>query len=241
MDHFPQPEAPDLTLQLPRDLYYHLIHTLRASLPPSPINTPEDEARRDNAAIARVTSMLPANAHEATLAAQFVAADAQAHDCMRLARKYPADETLILQCTAQSANMMRQSRGALALLLRVQAARQKREADSAAIQTAAWTEHCAIGLMADALGRPNAPIAEPPPPPEPEPEPGPDDRFATLSEADQYAILYPRRAALIRQHGGLPPGCDFGPPDPGLERDIATGTSPILRALDTQAEAAVPA
>ena len=192
--------------------------------------------------------MLPANAHEATLAAQFVAADAHAHDSMRLAHQYPNDPKLILQCTAQSANMFRQSRGALSLLLRVQAIRQKREADSAALDKAAWTEHCAIGLMAGALGRPNAvPIVEPPPPPPSEPEPAPDDTFAALSEADQYAILYPRRAALIRRHGGLPEtvmaGLDpaIAPPEPDLERAIATGTSPILRALDAQAEAAVPA
>ena len=136
--------------------------------------------------------------------------------------------------------MFRQSRGALSLLLRVQAVRQKREADAAATHAAAWTEHCAIGLMADALGRPNAPAAAPAPPPPP-PEPEPEDKFASLSEADQYAILYPRRAALIRRHGGLPPDCDFGPPEPDLERAIATGTSPILRALDAQAEATVPA
>ena len=146
----------------------------------------------------------------------------------------PDDPTLILQCTAQSANMMRQSRGALALLLRVQAVRQKREADSAATQSAAWTEHCAIGLMADALGRtPPAPMTEPEPPPS-TPEPG--DEFATLAEADQYAIMYPRRAVLIRKHGGLPEKCDFGPPEPHIVNGIVTGTSPILRALDTPAE-----
>ena len=240
MDH---PDPLDLTLQLPRDLYWHIVHTLRGSLPLLPPNaTQDDEARRDNAAIARVASMLPANAHEATLAAQFVAADAHAHDSMRLAHQYPNDPKLILQCTAQSANMFRQSRGALSLLLRVQAIRQKREADSAALDKAAWTEHCAIGLMAGALGRRNAPIPDPAPPAPPaEPEPSPEDTFATLSEADQYAILYPRRAALIRQHGGLPPSYDFGPPEPDLERAIATGTSPILRALDAQAGVTVQA
>jgi hypothetical protein len=57
-------------------------------------------------------------------------------------------------------------------------------------------------------------------------------------EADFYAITYPRRALLIRQRGGPPPGCDFGPPDPLLVRAIVTGNSPTLRALDAPAAAA---
>ena len=59
---------PDLTLQLPRDMYYQLVHTLRGSLPPPVTNSPEDEIRRDNAAISKVASLLPANGEEADLA-----------------------------------------------------------------------------------------------------------------------------------------------------------------------------
>jgi hypothetical protein len=44
---------PDLSLQLHRDAYFQLIHTLRTSLPPPVTDTPEDLARRDNAAIAQ--------------------------------------------------------------------------------------------------------------------------------------------------------------------------------------------
>jgi len=54
------------------------------------------------------------------------------------------------------------------------------------------------------------------------------------AEADQYAVIYPQRAARIRALGGLPNPCDFGPPTPELVHAIVTGTSPILRALDTQ-------
>jgi hypothetical protein len=160
-------------------------------------------------------------------------------ECQRLAQTHAADTPLALKCTAQAANMMRQARGARALLLRVQAVRRKREPASATADQAAWIEHCAIGLMADALGRlPPAPMAEPPPQPtapveaeELEPQPDP------VAEADQYAIIYPRRAALIRSLGGLPARCDFGPPEPELVHAIVTGTSPTLRALDTPAEA----
>jgi hypothetical protein len=51
-------------------------------------------------------------------------------------------------------------------MLRVQAIRQKREANPAAREQAAWIEHSATGLMAEALGRPrSAPTADAAPPP----------------------------------------------------------------------------
>jgi hypothetical protein len=132
--------------------------------------------------------------------------------------------------------MMRQARAARSLLLRVQAERRKREADGVALGKAAWVEHCAVGLMALALGRaPPEPMAEPEPTPEPEPTTEPDDAFARLSEAEQYALTYRGRAALIRSQDGLPDRCDFGPPEPDLARAIVTGTSATLRALDAEA------
>jgi hypothetical protein len=59
-------------------MYYQLAHRLRAALPPPVTNSTDDFVRRDNAAIAEAVSLLPANAEEASLAAQFVAASAQA-------------------------------------------------------------------------------------------------------------------------------------------------------------------
>ncbi len=58
------------------------------------------------------------------------------------------------------------------------------------------------------------------------------------AEADRYALTYPRRAREIRQHGGLPPDCSFGPPDDELTRAIVNGSSPALRALDGATAAA---
>lgn len=52
------------------------------------------------------------------------------------------------------------------------------------------------------------------------------------AEADYYARNYPRRARLIRQHGGLPPDCSFGPPDDDLVQELVTSPNPILRSLD---------
>ena len=50
------------------------MHSLRGSLPPPVSATPEDLAHRDRAAIAQVACLLPANADEVELAAQYVAA-----------------------------------------------------------------------------------------------------------------------------------------------------------------------
>jgi len=52
------------------------------------------------------------------------------------------------------------------------------------------------------------------------------------TEAERYAVVYPRRAQEIRRYGGLPPDCTFGPPDDELMRAIINGSSPALRALD---------
>src|SRR5487761_2263735 len=216
---------PDLT-QLPFDSYHQLVHTLCALLPPPVADTPEALARRNRAAIAQVAALVPANAEEANLGAQYVAAGAHAMDCLRLIRVHADDIGLTLKLTAQSASMMRQARGYRSLLLRVQSAREKREANPATRDSAAWTEHCVLGLMAEALSlSASEPAAEPPvpevapPPPrravptlaetdDPQPDPA--------AEAETYALHYPRRARLIRRLGGLPSDCDFGPPEPEL-------------------------
>jgi hypothetical protein len=105
-----QSARPDL--QLPRDLYYQFIHTLRRSLHAPITNSTEDEIRCDNAAIADVASLLPANGEEAEIAAQFVAACTQAQDCLRLAHEHEADILVATKCSAQSATMMHLARGA---------------------------------------------------------------------------------------------------------------------------------
>jgi hypothetical protein len=101
-----------------------------------------------------------------------------------------------------------------------------------------------------------APLVLPPPyRPPPWPQPATPDAGAARSrrprrvtesedaprdlaaEADYYANVYPYRARPIRHHGGLPPNCDFGPPDDDLVRAIVTGTSAALRALDDPVKA----
>ena len=229
-----QSQPADLSLQLPRDVYHVVVYTLRGLLPPPETDTPEAEACRDRAAIARVASMLPANDEEADLAARCVAHAAYAMDCLRLARDYRAtDHAYFLKCTAQAASTERKAQSARSLLLRLQTERRKRQADNAAADQDAWTEHCAIGMMANALGEasPEAP-PEPSPPPPPVPQPAEEPEPDLVAEADRYAVIYPQRAARIRSLGGLPQPCDFGPPPPELVDAIVTGTSSTLRALE---------
>jgi hypothetical protein len=82
--------------------------------------------------------------------------------------------------------------------------------------------------------------AAPMPPPAPRrsrhmtaPEDADDPPRNLPTEADHYALIYPRRAQEIRKNGGLPPDCSFGPPDDDLVHALVTGTTPALRALDS--------
>jgi hypothetical protein len=176
-----------------------------------------------------VASMLPANA---TVAAQFVAAAAHAHACLRLAGVYPASIELGLKCRARSASMMREAQGARRLLMRVQAERRKLESDSAALDRAAWTEHCVAGLMSEALpGAPHPALADPV---QPEPEPDDEPVFDPVFAAEEYARLYPDRAALIRRLGRLPDNVTFGPPEDRVVRALVSVHTPALLALDRE-------
>ena len=136
------PTHPNFASQLPADAYCHLVHTLRLSLPPPLTDSPEDLARRDYAAIARIAALQPANAAEADIAALYVAASEQWKGCLRLAEQ--SEAYWAMKCRAQANAMMRQSQSALRLLLRMQATRQKLEADSPARDHPGWAEQCVI-------------------------------------------------------------------------------------------------
>jgi hypothetical protein len=203
----------DIAYQLPRDMYYQLMHELCGSLPSPLTDSPEDLVRRNNAAIAQVASMLPANAEEANIAGRVVLASAQAMEALRESRQPGLAIKLILQCSAQSASMMRQANAARSLLLRVQAARQKREAINKTDEQAVWIEQCAIGLMADALTE-SSPEQELPSKAAPKP-----DQSAT---AEYDTISQPRRVTLNRLLGSLPARYGFGPPTPDPRAKVPT-------------------
>jgi hypothetical protein len=144
MDHAAPQTQPDPGYLSARDNYYHLIHTLSTVLPPPAADTPEARACRDSAAIAQVAALCPANATEATLAAQYVAANAQALDCLHLANAPETEQGIALKCTAQAASMMRQAHGALRLLQRLQAESEGRMGGIRATDRAA-SDECRAG------------------------------------------------------------------------------------------------
>ena len=279
-----------LEYQLLSDAYYHLVGTLRLALPPPPGNSEQDRLRRDHAAIARIADLAPANAAEAELAAQFVAASEQWKDYLRLAQLPEATPERGETCRAKGLTMMRQANSALRLLLRLQQLRQNTEANNAACDRVARIEHGATRMMAEALSRhphPNPlpegegegatfplppgegqgegerasaaipeaavpPASRPEPTPAPVAEPEPDPACSGLeagacpgpgsliAEAEQYAAMYPERAALIRRLGRLPDDISFGPPDDDIVRALVTACTPALAALDVPETGPVP-
>ena len=245
------PNPTNIADRLPDSVYLHIVDTLRANLPDPSSNNPEHLARQLEAAIAEVGSLAPANAAEAKLAARYVAFSAHADDCLRLARLKASKGDLdwVAKCRAQANSTARQATGQLNLLLRLQKERHKLEKDGQALNRAAWAEHCAIGLMTDALAENNSPSPcgrgagggdrqtatpcdqtpshHPVPTAEPvEHEPPP------LTEAQSYAVLYPDRAALIRRLGYVPHDVTFDPPDDDLVQALLTTQDPVLTMLD---------
>ena len=231
MNTHPTPDAqdadPDPEAKLQRQIYLQLVTDLLDMMPSPPNPGPDTRAaleRRIKAVTAQVAAMLPANAEEASLAVRAVAAGAHYDDCLREAVRQAADPAFALKLRAQAASMAREARGFRSLLLRLQAAREKREANDKAREAAAWTEHCVAGLMTQAVEAVPA-----------------EERVAAdtekreerlQAEADRYAIVHPRRTQLIRRARGVPENCEFGPPGAALVRAIVRGDSKHLRAAD---------
>lgn len=211
---------PKLADQILADAYCHLVRTLCLALPPPLTDSPEDLRRRDHAAIARLAALAPANAAEAELGGQFVAASEQWKACWRLAEQPGAAPEWAAKCRAQGASMMRQANSALGLLQRMQSTRRKLEADSTARDRLAWTEHCALGLMAEALAQPTTPPASCEPAPASRPDP-------LAPEAEQNAE--PAVAAAAPAPQSLPaeavaPAAE----SPRIEPSDAAGTCPAI-------------
>jgi hypothetical protein len=138
---------PHPAIDLSTDLYYQLVYTLTDLLPPPLDDTPEALRARNYAAIAKVAALLPVNANEADLAAQCVAARAQAEEMLRLLRQHADDIGLVMRLNAQYGSMVRTSLSVHGRLMRVQASRQKREAIDGAVNQDAWALHVAERSM----------------------------------------------------------------------------------------------
>jgi hypothetical protein len=148
---------PDWTLLLPRDVFGEVILVLRGALPPPISDAPGDRGRQERAAMAAVAGLLPINAAEGRLAAQFVVADAQAMDCLLLARERRREPDGY-KCRAQAISFMRESKCSLRQLQKLQARRE--QANDTARDQAAWTEHAATSMMRDAMAPVLAAAAE---------------------------------------------------------------------------------
>jgi hypothetical protein len=213
---------------LPDSTACGVLATLCASLPAPIAGTPEDRASRDEIATAAVAALHPTNAFEAKLAADIVLAEAHYADSLRQAGEHRGDLAATSGCRAQAMGMLRQMRGLLRDYLRMQAERDKALAamHPAAMERAGyWFREASVPAPAE------PPAPAPAEPSEAAAEPPAVD-FAALTEAEQYALLYPDRARRIRAEGGLPARLDYGPPEPGIVDDLVNGTCPILRALD---------
>jgi hypothetical protein len=150
---------PDPQHSPPHEVLRDVAVILRSSLPPPAADTPEGKARRDRAAMAAVASLQPANAAEGRLAAQFVALDTHSLDCLRLARERHDEPEAALKCIAQATSMMREGKGALGLLLKLQARRRASAKNAAAANRAAWAEYDASEMMKDAMSATPLPAA----------------------------------------------------------------------------------
>ncbi len=143
---------------LTRDTYYQVIHDLWRALPPPVSDRSEDLLRRDNAAMAVVASLLPADPEQAELACKFVALCAHAKDCLRLVNEHAANLPVATKCRAQALSMMRQACTVRSLLLRIQQGSRKSAAlgDTSANEPA-WSDHGIVDRMTEALRQAPAP------------------------------------------------------------------------------------
>ena len=228
-------DCPNPFDQVSDSVFRYVVHCLYKDVLPPDVTEPAQVRLIIDAGIAAVASMIPANADEANIAVRVFTADANASACIGYAHQLAAAYEFVAagKCRAQATQLHRTANAARALLLRVQAARRKREADRATCDKDAWHEHCVAGLMVAATKGTPAPAPEPPPPP-PAPAAAPDDdgKFARYDIAEQYAAIYPRRAAEIRAHRGIPAAATWGRPDPETVEALLASTSPLVLQAD---------
>jgi hypothetical protein len=210
--------------------------SLHKFLPPPSPDTAETRAARDDEAMEAVAALHPTDAVDARFAADIVILEATGRDGLLLANDHHADIATVIRCRAQAASSFRQMRTLLREYRSIQAERDKAldAMHPAAMGRAGyWFRDVSVPAP--------APVPEPAAAPAPDTPaaqadgPGNGRAFEDLTEAEQYALIYPDRAALIRAGGGLPARVTFGPPEPELVEELVNGTSPILRALDRPA------
>jgi len=134
-------QAPDLA-----EAYRYLFQTLRAATP-TVDDSPQAANQRDQAIIALVAGLCPANMAEAMLVAQYAAANAHALRCLAQTSQDATPGKDADHLAARANTMMRRAEGALGTLVRLQTIWGKRDADAASASHAAWIEHAVATWM----------------------------------------------------------------------------------------------
>ena len=209
---------------IPEHLSRAICADLIGKLPSPADDSPEQLALRDERAITALAHYIPENAAEAELAADIVAAEFHAKDALRSAARCRNDPAETERCRRQHALMMRTMHSGLRTLLRIQAERRQLE-DAGHPAAMLRAGHLHSGMLPP---EPELPAAAP------EPRPPAMPSYEEMTTAEQFAVIYPDRAAAIRRHGGMPPAAAFPPPDRDIIGEIATGTSPVFLALDAE-------
>jgi len=194
-------------------------------LPPPAEVTPEQIELRDERAITALAHYIPMNAAEGELAVDIVAAQFQARHALHEAALYLNDPVAVDRCRRQHGLMMRTMHAGVRTLLRMQADRHKAEDAQRPVAM----------LRAGHLHSGTLPPEPKPQPPAAEPEPSVVPTFEDMSEAEQFAVIYPDRAIAIRRYGDWPSDARFPPPDRPIINEIVTSQSPVFRALDARA------
>jgi hypothetical protein len=144
-----------------RATLHSLLHQLRALLPPFD-GTPKARLERDMAVVEQFSSLQPASAQEAAIAARYIAAGLQSLEALRMSRDPEASRQERMRCIAQSATMMRQSRALMRELIQARAEREALAEDPSILQAAAEAQAALRHSLTEALAeaQPDAPPQE---------------------------------------------------------------------------------
>jgi hypothetical protein len=209
--------------------------------------TTEEMSSRGRYALAAIEDLRPATALEARVAAQAIASDAHAADCLRLAAGHRDDFVKVTRCRAQANAMTRQMDRSLRILTALRKERGARETAQAvfnAMQAGLKMPREPVPVLAL---RESDPLPEPPLAPDPAPEttaaPGDPISPAALAKAVQFARHNRMLAARIRAAGGLTRAAiaGFRPaslPDAETVKALVNGADPVLTALEPKTAAA---
>jgi hypothetical protein len=232
---------PNLPEAITRDVFSNLCGSL-----PAPINnTPDGIADRDEGAVAALAALQPENAFEAQIAMHIVGNNAHGLANLRRAEQPDRSPAEARRDRAQGIALLRLAQSGLRQFTRDRAARDKAFAarHPAAMERAGYYfSDCSVPLPAPppAPAEATQPAPQPPAPQQPAATPAEpaletdwtDPVFATLTDAELYAVTFPDRAVLIRSHGGMPKRVDFDAPHRAIVDGLVTGKTPVLRSLD---------